>query len=163
MSVGNVRHYPIQYYESIEFKWNGQYTTPVLRNYHGFLPGDCTEQWSGVYRIFVPEVSINRCCGTDPTGTVYIGRAGNGLKNWSNLRTRIKSIATQEHHAIKNRGRAQRDKYPWDSLSVQWAYTNDKRVNRVGKIWAESVIGEGWLLWCYKDSFGELPPLNEKG
>jgi hypothetical protein len=157
--IEKVRRYPIHYYESIKFKWIGQHTLPVLRD---FLPGDYTDQWSGVYRIFVPSANIARCCGSDPTGTIYIGRAGNGEKNWSTLRTRIKSIITREHHAIKGRGRAQQDKYPCDSLAVEWAFTNDNKVNRVGKPWIESVIGERWLLNCYKDSFGELPPLNER-
>jgi hypothetical protein len=129
-----------------------------MLNNTGYLPSHS----SGVYRIFVPNVTIDRCCGKDPTGTIYIGRAGNGSKNWSTLHTRIKSIITQDHHAIRNRGRAQLDQYPLKDMAVEWAYTNDQRVNRVGKPFVESVIGEYWLLTCYKDSFGELPPLNER-
>jgi hypothetical protein len=99
----------------------------------------------------------------DPTGTLYVGLAGSRGRNWSILRTRIQSILKQNHHAIENWRYTDLmyEKYPWGSLAVEWAYTG-KRLNYKGETVPEAIMAEGMLLSCYKDSYGELPPLNEK-
>ena len=122
-----------------------------------FLPHSYTDEWSGVYRIFSPNTPIDRCCGKDPTGTLYIGLAGSRVRKWSILRTRISSILTGEHHAIKNRSDLSRQRFPWGSLAVEWAYTGERK-NYKGEFVAEAILAEGWLLACYKDLYGEYPP-----
>jgi hypothetical protein len=154
-----------EYYETLELKWHGKRLLSSLRGRsNSRLPSNkYGSQWSGVYRIFLPDTSIDRFCGKDPTGTLYVGLAGTGVLNRSILNTRIRSIIKNEHHATKGWRNIDviRKKYPWDALAVEWAFTqvrlNSKRKN-VGPTQAEK-----WLLHCYNDSFGEFPPLNQKG
>jgi hypothetical protein len=101
-SRGNVYHKPVEKYETLELRWNAPHALSVLKNSYSRLPSARRGEWSGVYRIFSPDTTINRCCGKDPTGTLYIGRAGVRGRNWSILRTRIMSIVTGDHHAIRN-------------------------------------------------------------
>ncbi len=73
-------------------------------------------------------------------------------------------IAKQEHHAT--RGWSYRDlmrqKYPWETRAVEWAYTGDI-LNYRGETIPGAKMAEGWLLSCYNDSYGEYPPLNQEG
>jgi hypothetical protein len=59
------------------------------------------------------------------------------------------------------------EKFPSQYLSVEWAYTKSERKRERfeanQKPFAEAKMAESWLLWSYKDSFGELPPWNQKG
>jgi hypothetical protein len=50
-------------------------------------------------------------------------------------------------------------KYPWASLAVEWAYTPGE-LNHKGKPFSKAILAENFLLSCYSDSFGELPPWN---
>jgi hypothetical protein len=148
---------------SMELDWNPARTLPALKQNYRLLPSDNTWAWSGVYRIFSPDVVIDRCCGKDPTGTLYVGRAGTRGRGWSILRTRVMSIATREHHAIKNwcDGRAN-NRFPWHSLSVEWAVTG-QRMDYKGDREPEAILAEKWLLASYNDSYGEYPPWNQRG
>jgi hypothetical protein len=161
--IGRVYHQARNHTDTLELTWTRSYHLSFLGKNNHLLPSNYTSEWSGVYRIFAPEIPIPRCCGEDPTGTVYLGCVGSRGRNWSILRTRIQSILKQNHHAITNWGLNDvlTQKYPWGSLSVEWAYTG-KRLNYKGESIPEAIMAEGYLLSCYRDSYGELPPLNEK-
>jgi hypothetical protein len=121
-----------------------------------------SDQWSGVYRIFVPNKIIDRFCGKDGTGTLYIGKSGTGRLSWSTLRTRIKEIAGGKHHATRGwSSKVIQQKYPWEALATEWAYT-EMRTNYKGEKIPAASLAETWLLRSYNDSFGEYPPLNQK-
>jgi hypothetical protein len=162
--LGAVRHEYREHHETLEFKWNDVRKLSFLRRNYCHLPGNYTSEWSGVYRIFSPDTTIDRFCGKDPTGTLYLGRAGGVGRNWSILRTRIMAIAKGEHHATRSWDYSDviRQKYPWDSLAIEWAYTGE-RTNYKGASVAAAPLAETWLLSCYNDSYGEFPPLNQKG
>src|SRR5579885_2055053 len=161
--LGAVDHHGRLLTDTLELDWEHPHALSFLCENKNLLPGDYTSLWSGVYRVFAPETTIRRCCGEDPTGTLYIGRAGSRGRNWSTLRTRIQSILSQRHHAITNwwLNDALKRNYPWNALSVQWAYTG-KRLNYKGESFPEAIMAENYLLNCYRDSYGELPPLNER-
>jgi hypothetical protein len=53
-------------------------------------------------------------------------------------------------------------KFPTTLLSVQWAYTGIRQDYEGGQHHA-ALMAETWLLECYRDSYCEFPPLNEKG
>ena len=90
--------------------------------------------------------------------------AGTGARNWSILRTRIMAIIKRDHHATRNWTFSDlvQQKYPWNSLAIDWAYSTGKRFTYEGEPLAESVMAAGWLLACYNSSYGESPPRNQK-
>ncbi|MBN8980533.1 MAG: hypothetical protein J0I29_04525 [Rhizobiales bacterium] len=155
-----------EYYETVELEWNLSRKLFVLRDNYNLLPSHKhRSQWSGVYRIFCPETTIDRFCGKDPTGTLYLGRAGNGGRNWSILRTRLMAIANKEHHATSHWfgfPNHVQEKFPWNSLAVEWAFTG-QRMDHKGEPQHAAILAETWLLASYNDSYGEYPPLNQKG
>jgi hypothetical protein len=155
---GSVRHKYRTYYDALDFIWSRAHTLHELYN-GDYLPNHS----SGVYRLFAPNKSIDRCCGKDTSGTLYLGCAGT-KRNWSNLRTRIRSIVNGEHHAITNVhcNETVQKAFPRDCLAVHWAYMG-KRTTYDGKIEPAVLLGETWLLACYHDTFGEYPPWNQKG
>jgi hypothetical protein len=160
---------PMQSYcETLELRWNGEYPLSLLRDDYSRLPGNYQNELSGVYRIFARGMIIDRCCGQDPTGTLYIGQAGSGNCR-STLRRRIRSIAKRQHHAFDNWRFFVEDKFPWESLAVDWAYTGaildsmgNSVLNSIGDSVPEAPRAESWLLECYNHSFGEFPPWNQK-
>jgi hypothetical protein len=163
-TLKGVQHHYREYFESMELEWNSSRKLSFLRKHYGYLPsGKYESQWSGVYRLFLPDTTIDRFCGKDPTGTLYLGRAGGVGRNWSILRTRIMAIAKREHHATRSwdYNEVIRNKYPWDSLAIEWAFTG-KRTDYKGDAFASAPLAETWLLISYNDSYGELPPLNQK-
>jgi hypothetical protein len=157
--LGKVRHNYREYYDSLDFRWSRSYLLSELNNNKRLLP----RHSGGVYRLFAPNTLIDRCCGKDPTGTLYLGCAGT-KRNWSNLRTRVISIVNREHHAINNVSCNEiiQKMFPWSSLAVEWAYMG-KRTNYKGDSEPSALLGEIWLLACYHDSYGEYPPWNQKG
>jgi len=170
-AIGSPRFYlkgvHYRYREHIEFvklDWNYPRPLSSLRKNYRLLPSSYRSEWSGVYRIFSPDTTIDRCCGRDPTGTLYIGQAGSRGRSWSILRTRIMAIARAEHHAIMNASFCEliQQTFPLDSLSIEWAYTG-KKINRKGEEYAEATLAETWLLACYNNSYGEYPPWNQGG
>jgi hypothetical protein len=162
--LGKVYHYPCLSSETLELEWHGPHLLSVLRNNYDLLPSSkYSRQWNGVYRIFSPDTPIDRICGKDPTGTLYLGRAGSE-RGWSILRTRIQEIARKAHHATSGWSYSDllRKKFPWESLAIEWAYTQI-RLNYRGDPVPGAKAAEGWLLSCYNDSFGEYPPMNQEG
>jgi hypothetical protein len=163
-SSGVARHRPITFSLTLDLEWNGPYSLDQLKDKPRYLPADYTSQWSGVYRIFARDTAIDRCCGTDHTGTLYVGCAASRGRNWSILRTRIQSILNGAHHAMAKWSFSDllRQKFPRESLAIEWAYTG-MRVDYTGKSVPNVLLAEGWLLSSYNDSYGEYPPWNQKG
>jgi hypothetical protein len=157
--LGKVHHKYTSYYETLEFVWSRPYTFSELSGNKYNYPNHS----SGVYCVFAPNRFIERSCGRDPTGTLYLGCAGT-KRNWSNLRTRIKQIVRGGHHAVDNAHYHDLicKIYPAESLAVQWSYMG-KRKTLKGEVEPSALLAETWLLACYRDSFGEYPPWNEKG
>jgi hypothetical protein len=154
-----VYHQPFDYMQSLELEWSNPYLLSRLKENRALLPGDYTSEWSGVYRIFSPNTTIDRYCGKDPTGTLYLGRSGTGRAKWSILRTRINELVNGRHHAPSNWSVLIEQKYPRASLAVEWAYTPGE-LNHKGQPFSKAILAENFLLSCYGDSFGELPPWN---
>ena len=160
--LGTVRHRPRDVWRQLELSWSKAVPLPQLAKNNKVLPGSRFKyEWSGVYRVFSPTASIHRCCGEDRTGTLYIGQAGSGRQRWSILRSRLLQIVNGRHHAISMRADTIAKKYPWGSLALQWAYTKEIFDYR-GRPISEARLAESFLLYSYRELFGELPPLNEK-
>ena len=117
-------HSDAYYYVPLELTWNTPQRLSALNKNKHLLPGTYSSEWSGVYRIFCTNAAIDRYCGKDETGTLYIGMAGAGKRKWSILRNRIKAIADGEHHALNlyHFNEMVRLKFPWDCLAVEWAF-----------------------------------------
>lgn len=158
-----VHHRYREYLATVEFNWNPSYALWWLDQNRGFLPGNYENEWSGVYRIFSLGAVIDRCCGKDPTGTLYIGMGGAGRRNWSILRGRVMAAATRDHHAFNVWliGNSVRKRFPWETLCIEWAYTGT-RPNGRGESEPEAKLAESFLLYSYQHSYGELPPWNRK-
>jgi len=161
-SQDGVLYKPRYYWESLTLCWNTPHKLVDLKKKRYLLPDTYEEECSGVYRIFVPDTTIDRCCGGDPTGTLYVGSAGTKDRSWSILRTRILEIVNKRHHATHNVTQRFREKFAWATLAVQWAYT-DRIFNYKGKRISGAPRAESWLLSTYNKSFGEYPPWNQKG
>jgi len=163
-TIGTVHHRARLGSLRLELEWSKAHLLSALRGNYGLLPsGKYTNEWNGVYRIFVPDKTIGRLGGEDPTGTLYIGRAGSE-RGWSILRTRLMQVAKGEHRAVRGwtTSRSVQQKYPWECLAVQWAYTAH-RLNYRGDSVPGAKLTETLLLRCYDDSFGEYPPMNQEG
>jgi hypothetical protein len=158
-----VRHGPRLVTVTMTLSWNSPYRFTELRNDYRLLPGTHQSQWAGVYRIFVEGQAIDRLLGKDPTGTLYVGMAGAGPQNWSIMRNRLMSAAKRDHHVASrwSSNEALAAQFPWETVSVQWAFTA-ARTNYKGEDESGARMAEIYLLWCYRDCFGELPPFNEK-
>jgi hypothetical protein len=121
-----------EYYETLLL---GQHTSAFIatsKKESSFAFQQILGSVSGVYRIFFPNKIIDRFCGKDGTGTLYIGKAGTGAMSWSTLQTRIKAIAGGKHHATRNwSSNVIQQKYPWEDLAIEWAYTG-MRTNITG-------------------------------
>jgi hypothetical protein len=163
-SKNGVYHRARRCYASLELKWHSPRSVSSLRKDTRLLPSSHQSEWSGVYRIFSPDTTIDRFCGNDPTGTLYLGLAGTGEGNWSILRNRIQAIARRDHHATQSWSFSDlvRQKYPWESLAIEWACTGDRQSYK-GEMHPVALMAESWLLHCYNDAYGEFPPLNQKG
>lgn len=161
--LGAVLHKHRQIQVTVQFTWRKARLLSELRKNYGLLPSvKYSSEWYGVYRVFVPGESIGRFCGTDPSGTIYIGRAGS-QRGWSILRTRLMQLAKREHHVTQawDYHGARHQKYPWASLAVDWAYTEHWLDHKGDKI-IGAKRAESWLLDSYNDHFGEYPPMNQK-
>jgi hypothetical protein len=90
---------------------------------------------------------LSRICGTDETGTLYIGAAGKSLFNrlGSLLKTHSPEYLSEPHRVLPAR---LANSFPPSRLAFAWEWTN--------KPWDR----EQELLRAYEDAFGELPPAN---
>ena len=161
--LGRVSHRGTYRSESLELEWERCASLSSISANPDQLPPSDTYAWSGVYRIFRPNTEIARVAGRDPTGTIYIGKAGTGKLNWSILRTRVREAANQTHQATRHwqfndRIRAE---HPWEALRIEWAFTGTRHNSR-GEEEPWATLAERWLLSTYRQSFGERPPLNDR-
>jgi hypothetical protein len=161
--LGQVSHKLHERTESLELAWQPSVSLSLIAKHQkALLPPNYTYAWSGVYRIFRPETEIPRFLGRDPTGTLYVGKAGTG-RGWSTLRTRVREAALRDHHVTRNWSfdNELSSLHPWEALYIEWAYTGT-RLDTDGKETKWASLAEAWLLNTYKNSFGEYPPLNER-
>jgi hypothetical protein len=122
----------------------------------------CNPDGPGVYRLVAIDliklgilaVPLNRVCGIDPSGTLYIGRS-------KSLRTRLSSLV-RTHDPTKRIGaifgashimmtKKLTKRFPPKCLAITWRRADSA---------SSSQTQEATLLRDYKDSFGELPPMN---
>jgi hypothetical protein len=112
----------------------------------------------GVYRLVALEAprdlrkvaTLNRVCGQDSTGTLYIGEAGNLATRMNQMRRTAKPRRSESSHgALSMLRRISRFDLPREKLGVAFMYTGRH---------TDSV--ERDLLHAYINSFGEMPPLN---
>jgi hypothetical protein len=158
-------HYRYHTYPaSLELIWNGPYLLSVLRQRNRLLPSTHQSEWSGVYRLFAQNAVIDRSCGKDPTGTLYLGLGGTGRKNWSIIRNRVRDSVYRAHHAFDRWHVCDlvRQKFPFDNLAVEWAFTG-RISDYKGESVAEAIRAEAFLVNSYNGSFGEYPPWNQRG
>jgi hypothetical protein len=112
----------------------------------------------GVYRLIAlasegdttkPAV-LNRVCGQDTTGTLYIGEAKSLSNRLNQLRRSARSWRPEgSHGAISMLGRISVLDFPLNKLGVALLFTmpHTKMVER-------------HLIHAYMNSFGDAPPLN---
>lgn len=79
--LGRVWHKLHERTEALELEWQPSVSLSSIANHQkALLPPDYSYAWSGVYRIFRPETEIPRFLDSDPTGTLYIGKAGSVIR-----------------------------------------------------------------------------------
>jgi hypothetical protein len=112
----------------------------------------------GVYRLIALEEAgapskpapLARVCGIDPTGTLYIGEAGDLSLRLNQMRRTARAHRSERSHsAILMLRRIRRLDYPAEKLAVALMFT-DRLTKAI----------ESDLLHAYINSFGEMPPLN---
>lgn len=160
VAKGGVMHRPRSVRVTVDLEWSTPHALTAIAKTKSLLPPDFSTCWNGVYRLFVPNSAIPRIGDTDETGTLYIGRGGS-KRGWSTVRSRVADMAKAKHHAAGKLSDVLRSKFPWETLAVHWAFTKDT-TNYRGEVISGAVRAEALLLRCYRDSFGELPPFNEK-
>jgi hypothetical protein len=114
--------------------------------------------YCGVYRLIAlasegdPKnfVTLNRVCGQDSTGTLYIGEAGNLSNRLNQLRRSARSHRPERSHgAISMLRQIPILNFPLNKLGVALLFT-DRDTTGV----------ERDLIHAYMNSFGDTPPLN---
>jgi hypothetical protein len=132
-------------------KWS-----PPLRIVEQWAP-DCTPG-SGCYLLVASAqdggiASIQRVCGVDASGTLYIGRAGSIEWRVNELR---KTLRPAEYVGAHGAGlllrniQIFREAFPVQNLAVQWALCEEPGET------------EARLIDTYVRHFGEGPPLNRQ-
>lgn len=114
----------------------------------------------GIYRLialqeedlFRPAI-LQRLCGEDRTGTLYIGEATDLSARINQMRrsARVRPGGERSHRAITMLRQIRRLNHPRERLGVALMFTG--RLTRAI---------ERDLLHAYINSFGEMPPLNYK-
>lgn len=108
--------------------------------------------YCGVYRLIALEqdrnldkpATLNRMCGPDPTGTLYIGETG-----W--LNERLNRMRRGEHNAIQMLRRIRALNLPNKRLAIALLFTCKS-----------TRFIEQHLFESYMQTFGDTPPLNYK-
>ena len=124
-----------------------------------FITSNC----GGVYRLVglanpginVPA-KIDRVCGADETGTLYIGRANDQRALQTRLGNLFRTLKARKGFAYSGHSAADflrhhpllSARFPLDCLAVSWSYDY------------HDVMAEQILFGRYVRSFGEAPPLN---
>lgn len=125
------------------------------------------EHKPGVYRLvglaeadLRQPATLDRICGRDETGTLYIGREGKNFAVRSRLSQTMRSLRQRGRYSLlsteHNAGYLLRTntllsrRFPNNKLAVAWSYDDNPS------------IAENNLLVTYVESFGEAPPLNRQ-
>jgi hypothetical protein len=116
-----------------------------------------THGFCGVYRLIAlasegnstRPVTLNRVCGQDTTGTLYIGEAGKLSQRLNQLRRSAGRRREGSHGAISMLRQIGRLDYPPEKLGIALLFTGRA---------ARGV--ERDLIRAYMNSFGDAPPLN---
>lgn len=146
--------------EDIPGVWYGPRSVKDIGSYIGKY----VKARGGVYRLVamadvktMTPMVINRVCGRDQTGTLYIGYADTSVsfrlqQLMRSLRARD-GFVSSEHGAGKMLGRSPqlKEMFPRECLAVNWTYHE------------HPYTFERNLLWHYFKCFGEIPPLNVSG
>jgi hypothetical protein len=120
----------------------------------------CRNGTSGVYRLIaltdnrldVVPAPLDRVCGIDPTGTLYIGAS-------RSLRTRLGTLVRTHDPSKMAGGHAVmsaklRRRFPPERLAITWRCREPPEMVR---------NFETELIQDYQARFGELPPVNAQG
>ncbi len=115
--------------------------------------------FTGVYRLIALEKEgdlskpaiLNRVCGQDESGTLYIGESNDLGRRLNELRRSAGHRQGNSHGAISMLRRITALNYPATKLGIAVLFTGKQ---------TESI--ERDLLWAYINSFGDTPPLNYK-
>jgi hypothetical protein len=147
--------------DEIPGSWSGVYRLDQVGSYVSRY----LESKRGVYRLIglaeagnsKPAV-IDRICGRDETGTLYIGCEGKNFAVQSRPSKLVRSLRAprhgnvfnNEHHAghFLRRNFLLTSRFPPSKLAVAWCYDPNP------------YLAEGNLLVSYMESLGEAPPLN---
>jgi hypothetical protein len=141
-----------------ERSWSRLYRVDKL----GSHVGKHCKPASGVYRLIglkdktdVPEpATIDRICGRDQTGTLYIGSADRSLQRRLQQLSLTLRRGRRGGHGAAGLLRSNSllwKKFPSNRLAITWYYTEPY------------LVAEHHLIVAYTDSFGEGPPLNLQG
>jgi hypothetical protein len=112
----------------------------------------------GVYRLIALAVEgdptnpavLNRVCGQDATGTLYIGQAKSLSGRLNQLRRSARSHRPESSHgAISMLRQIPILNFPLDNLAVALLFTG-----------GATTCVESDLIHAYMNSFGDTPPLN---
>jgi hypothetical protein len=114
---------------------------------------------SGVYRLIglaadddvTQAATLNRVCGQDPTGTLYIGHAGRLNERLNQLRRTLLSRHENSHGAIGALLSVTElaSRFPPNRLAISLLDTGIR-----------PRFVEGTLIRAYRNTFGDNPPLN---
>jgi hypothetical protein len=158
---GSIAHWNID----VPGEWVGPYTLKQIGSYVSKL---CRPK-AGIYRLIGLDdagapAPLDRICGSDRTGTLYIGCEGKNFADRSRLSKLVRSlreprsylngvrIYNDEHNAGSRLRRHPKlsERFPISNLAITWCYS------------AECYLAERSLLDAYFASFGDTPPLNRK-
>lgn len=138
--------------------WMGDGWSPAYRvvSHTGDPWWEACGDTPGVYRLIGladPESlsprTIARVCGTDETGTIYIGSSLKlGGRVAKLIMQHTESYRTKQHKALP---RVLAQRFPPRQLAFSWCFVDKDDAAR---------IKESTLLASYEEIFGELPPLN---
>jgi hypothetical protein len=128
-----------------------------------YIAGFITSNCGGVYRLVglanpginVPA-KIDRVCGSDETGTLYIGRASSQRSLQLRLGTLFRTLNARKGIVYSGHSAAEflrhhpllSARFPLDRVAVTWSYDY------------YDTMAEQILFARYVRSFGEAPPLN---
>jgi hypothetical protein len=149
----------VRWNEAVPGDWIGPHTLETLGSY---VSSFCNDE-PGVYRLIGlddngrPAV-LDRMCGLDETGTLYIGKEGKTFADRSRLTKLVRSLQVPRHGPVynseHNAGYRLRShsflsaRFPPERVALTWCYSSSPG------------LAEGALFESYFDSFGDTPPLN---
>ena len=154
-TAGKVVHWNV----NVPGNWVGEHR---LESVGSYIASFCEDQ-PGVYRLIGLDeagkpATLNRLCGCDKTGTLYIGAEGKTFADRSRLSRLVRSLRPprygpvfNDEHKAGRRLRAHPElntRFPESRLALTWCYCRTP-------IPAESALFE-----TYFASFGDTPPLN---